>query len=81
MSMEGNNFVFGYCLTHERPFPIFELHQATKISETVYVHPTTGLEGDECPGPIVFNEPPPPLSEEEWEIITEKEYHRYASEV
>ena len=63
-------FTVGYCLTHERSFPILAKKYPAKCAEAVYVHPLLEDEGySSCYGPFVFNDPPAPLTEEEWETI------------
>ena len=80
--MENDQFHIAYCLVHERLYPVKLFKRPTRCSEPDYIHPDpdNGSINDQgCHGPFVFNEPPEPLTEEEWEMILEKESDRYAS--
>jgi hypothetical protein len=79
---KSDKIIVGYCLVHGREFPVLPIGEHNKCSGQKYVHPrvTDGNEVPEtCPGPFAFCPPPEPLTEDEWEIITEKEYYRYAT--
>jgi hypothetical protein len=73
----------GYCLTHGREFPVIQLGYGTKLAEAVYIHPVNGEKDIDpsqgCRGPFAYCPPPPPLTEDEWELILDKEYYRYAN--
>ncbi len=68
-----NKFDVGYCLVHERLFPIFMLEAGTKCSDPDYIHPEVEevSNRENCHGPFVFSEPPSPLTDEDWEQIFE----------
>jgi hypothetical protein len=62
-----------YCLVHGKEV-------LTRLLQGSECHPgNVELEEGYCHGPFAEAPPPPALTEEEWDLILEKEYYRYAS--
>ena len=65
-----------YCLFHEREVEIVKVNETTEDVHFIEVYKDGGIP---CFGPFANCSPPPPLSEEDWNIILEQEYYRYAN--
>ena len=61
-----------YCINHEKVVPV-----ETTLTGRLFCFYDVGK--PPCHGPFAECLPPPPLTEEEWDIILGEEYYRYAN--
>jgi hypothetical protein len=70
-----NDLPIVYCISHARE--VIAEHQYN--SENGIFSHFDGIGERPCRGPFTFCPPPPPLTEEDWDLILDKEYDRYAN--
>jgi len=70
-NLDGSELVFGYCLTHGYNDVLFLDDNGNEFH--FHTHPVIRNDYMACYGEFGVSEPPPPLTDEEWQTIFEQE--------